>query len=382
MWPYDELVEPGRITAHASGQWRWKIDSARSVYFGSWRDPQNTPKVVLDAYYQDRDAVLRGDERPSRHPKTVKYVFDAYLALLEEKIALGRRSWHTHDTYRRAFSAFLDVVPADLDWQSLGPRWFALVRSRWTERMAPKTLTNRINDIRTVVNWAHQQLELPRPKFGPEFAPEPKHVIRAANNRRAPRIIEPGDIRRLLDRSLELGKADLHAQILLGINCAMTPIEVATLSPAQVDFSSGWLEAERPKTAVKRVAWLWPETVAALRPFAQSGDTLFWRSRVGEFGGVVGHGLPLVHESTNQISKRFRPLCASLEIRGSFSWLRISFKTFCRRFQIRPEESIPAKAIMGHIRDDEVHEGYADEEAYMAIRALSEQIRGYVLTAD
>jgi len=57
----------------------------------------------------------------------------------------------------------------------------------------------------------------------------------------------------------------LHAMVLLGINCGYGNTDCATLPMQALDLRKGWVDFPRPKTGVPRRCPLWPETVAALQ---------------------------------------------------------------------------------------------------------------------
>ena len=53
--------------------------------------------------------------------------------------------------------------------------------------------------------------------------------------------------------------------ILLGINAGLGNADVGRLHERHLNLKTGWLDFPRPKTAVNRRAWLWPETIASIK---------------------------------------------------------------------------------------------------------------------
>src|SRR5579863_1335772 len=64
---------------------------------------------------------------------------------------------------------------------------------------------------------------------------------------------------------IEEAKRPLKAMLLLGINAGLGNADVGRLQERHLNLKTGWLDYPRPKTAVERRAWLWPETVAAIK---------------------------------------------------------------------------------------------------------------------
>src|SRR6185437_4883774 len=53
--------------------------------------------------------------------------------------------------------------------------------------------------------------------------------------------------------------------ILLAVNCGFGNNDCGTLPMSSVDLETGWVDFPRPKTAIHRRCWLWPETIAAIK---------------------------------------------------------------------------------------------------------------------
>lgn len=85
-------------------------------------------------------------------------------------------------------------------------------------------------------------------------------------NGNAAKDISREDFRKLLD------KADLKWQaiLLLSLNCAMYPVDVANVHKSAIDLDKGTLRDERTKTGVPRIAVLWKRTIKAIRDYQAS----------------------------------------------------------------------------------------------------------------
>jgi integrase len=98
-------------------------------------------------------------------------------------------------------------------------------------------------------------------RYGSEFKPPSRSVLRRHNAQSSGKMLEAADVRTIL----EAADPQMRAMILLGVNCAMGNTDCSALMLANVNLESSWLDYPRPKTGVARRCPLWPETVAALR---------------------------------------------------------------------------------------------------------------------
>lgn len=146
--------------------------------------------------------------------------------------------------------------------------------------------------------WSVQAGVLERvPRYGQAFAkPSAADVRRSRANREresGKKLFTAEQIQDLL----KAATAEMKAAILLGINGGFGNTDCSALPTAAVDLKRAVIDFERPKTAVRRVVPLWPETVSALREMldqnrpklaTEAAQPLVFRSELG---------LPLVRQS-------------------------------------------------------------------------------------
>jgi hypothetical protein len=143
--------------------------------------------------------------------------------------------------------------------QSLTPERFAEFRSVLAKRRGTLALGREITQTRAIFRWSYDDGLIDQPvRFGRAFVRPSKKTRMAEQNGREQRWLEAEEIRAALD----LADPQLHAMILLGVNCGMGNLDVSELRLRHV--KDGWLDYPRPKTHELRRCPLWPETIEAL----------------------------------------------------------------------------------------------------------------------
>ena len=141
-----------------------------------------------------------------------------------------------------------------------------------------------------------------------------------------------------VDRLLEAATKKWKAVILLSLNGALYPDEVAVIRKKEVDLSNRTYVGRRPKTGVLRTAVLWPRTVTAIRDYLaeepHDGDTLF----VSAIGQAY---------SANHVGRNFRRLrrAAKLGDDVNFACIRDSAYTRAVEGGVGVDQ---AKLVAGH----------------------------------
>ena len=139
---------------------------------------------------------------------------------------------------------------------------FAELRAALAKRRGAVTLGSQITNVRTIFRWVYESGLVDKPvRFGPDFRPPSKATLRREKQARGIKLFEAEDLRRII----EAARQPLKAMLLLGINAGLGNADVSRLREHHLDLETGWLDYPRPKTAVARRAWLWPETVAAIK---------------------------------------------------------------------------------------------------------------------
>ena len=117
--------------------------------------------------------------------------------------------------------------------------------------------------------------------------------------------------------------------VLLGINCGLGNSDIGQLRRSHLDLENGWLTFPRPKTALPRRCWLWPETVLALKawfkirpePKDPANDRIVYITKYGSAWHKDG--------GDNPLSTEMKKLLKSLGLNGerNFYTLRHTYRT-------------------------------------------------------
>jgi integrase len=88
----------------------------------------------------------------------------------------------------------------------------------------------------------------------------------------------------------------MKAALLLGINGGFGNTDCAALPVAAIDLDAAVIDFERPKTAVRRIVPLWPETVAALKAVLEMERSAPATKAAAQLVLRSESGLPLVRQ--------------------------------------------------------------------------------------
>ena len=246
---------------HARGYWAKKV-KGQLRYFGRIADDPSGQAALAEWIEQKDDLLvgrlpLGGGDGP-----TIRDLCNRFLTVKQSKMHGGELSamsfYDYHATCRRIVDAFGPRrLVADLN-----ARDFEQLRRQLAKGWSPVTLANEIRRIRVVFHYAEQNQLVSTPiRYGSEFKPPAKRVLRIERRGKAPRMFEAVELRAILDKAT----IPMKAMILLGVNCGMGNADIAALPIKAVDLASGWLDYPRGKTGIPRRCPLWPATVAAIR---------------------------------------------------------------------------------------------------------------------
>lgn len=243
---------------HATGRWAKKI-RGKFHYFGKWEDPDG----ALQKYVEQRDDLQAGrTPRTQNGGLTVREACNQFLDSKRHLVDTCELSPRTWDDYHRVCLTVRDVLGRNRVVSDLRPPDFEKLRANVAKKSGPVTLGNVIQRVRVLFKYCYDAGLIEHPvKFGPTFKKPSRRTIRHARHARGPLMFEADELRRILDAS----NGQLHAMILLGINCGFGQTDCSTLPTSAVNLESGWITFPRPKTAIQRRIPAWPETIAALQ---------------------------------------------------------------------------------------------------------------------
>jgi len=359
------------LYAHASGQWAKKI-KGKLHYFGSWSNPD----AALAKYVHERDDLYAGRKpRPrTEDGLAIKLACNSFLTSKQRLVEQGERSPRHFDDLERACVTLADAFGRQRMVEDLRPDDFSELRERLSEKWGTHGLKREITNIRSVLNWCYKNDLIDRPvKFGMEFSPPDRKLMRRERKQRGKRNFTARQINDVLDAAGPV----LKAMILLGINCGLGNTDIAFLTLGDLDLDAGFLDSVRRKTGVDRRAKLWPETIAAI----EHAKSLRPDPKDAEHAGIVfitSHGKPwgCAEKSDSPITKEFRKLLDATEIyrRGlSFYSLRHSFRTVADETKDQPAIDL----AMGHDRGD-MPSNYRQEISDQRLEDVAKYVRQWL----
>mgnify|MGYP003663020968 CR=1 FL=1 len=246
------------LTPNGCGQWSKKI-KGKVHYFGTWDDPD----AALRRYLAEKDAIHAGIEPAKPNGQgTVGWLVNTFLDAKEQQRKDGDLSQRTFNDLHKVCGAIVDFFGKTRAIDSLGPNDFQAMRAKFPDSWAPATVNGRIRDVSSVMKFAYDIGAIDRRiNTGINFKRVSNKRQRLHKAKQHAKEFTAAEIHALLEHSPK----QLKAMILLGINCGYGPADCGRLRIEQIDFKKRWLAGLREKTAVARAAWLWPETIEAIR---------------------------------------------------------------------------------------------------------------------
>jgi integrase len=343
------------LTPHR-GTKRWcKKIRGRLHYFGPLDDPQ----AALLKWQEQRDDLLAGRlPRPKDEAGlTLEKLINKFLNAKRAAVESGDLSAATWMDYHRSSRIVAKVFSKHRLVLDLRGDDFAKLRAHLAKSLGPVKMASTITEIRVLFNWAFKAELIDRPvSYGMGFARPTKKALREERNKKGERILEPAELRRLID---EAGQP-MKAMILLALNCGFGNNDVGLLPLAAIDLDKSWVTFPRPKTAIKRRCPLWPETVSALREWlavrpAPKDDAHAEFIFVTKYGGIWAKQ-PTMPKDNKSVAKRTTDNPVAKEMRKLLDKLGlyregISFYSLRHVFESIGGESRDQPAvdlIMGH----------------------------------
>lgn len=336
-------------------------------------------QTALDEYLRVKDDLLAGRKpRQSTDGVTVRYACNHFLTDRSYQLESGELTQRSFDDYKKAAERLVTEFGANRLLEDLGPDDFSALRAKLAKGWAPTTLANEIQRIRVILNHAWKAAIIDKPiRTGPSFKRPPKRIMRQHRQAKGRKLFAADEIRGMVDAA----SPELRAMILLGINCGLGNRDCAKLEFQHLDLTTGWLDYPRPKTAVKRRAKLWPETVDAIQAviahrkppkdeaFAQF---VFITKYRGPWYSDKGVDCP--------ISKETRKVLDGLGFKRkgvSFYALRHTFKTIADETRDFPA----VEQVMGHEAPG-IEAVYREHIGDDRLEAVADHVRSWLFTSE
>ena len=367
--PYPEFP----LFPHAAGVWAKKI-RGKFVYFGPWSDPD----AALAKYLAEKDALHAGETpRPDAASVTVKDVVNAFLAHKQDKVNAGELSPRTWAKYKEVTDLIVKHLGKSRPALALRPDDFAKIKNVMAKRWGPLRIGDFVQHIRSVFKHAFDAELIDRPiRFGPGFERPSRTVLRRHRAKQGEKMYSADEVRRLLDAA----GLPMRAMILLGLNAGYGNHDCATLPMTGIDWETGVIDFPRPKTGVRRRAFLWPETIAALRE-AQAKRP---ESKDPADAGLVflsQRGTPLVsvreNDRTDAVAVQFGALLKRLGINGRKGLGFYTLRHVLETVGGEAKDQVALDAIMGHV-DDSMAGHYRERIGDDRLQAVSDHVRTWL----
>lgn len=342
--------------------------SAKRDKFPLWHHPRGgwSKKIRGRVHYfgRDKDAALaeyvrvRADLEAGRVPRekdydsvTVRELVNRFLAFKQGRVDAGELSKLMWWQYYRVCEMALASFGRERAVSDLTPDDFGRFRDEYAARVGPYSVARLVQATRTLMKFAHDERIIKVPvHYGRRFDKPSATTFRKARADAGAKLIPAPTLRRLIDAA----GPQLKAMILLGLNAGMTQSDFARLPRSAV--VGHWLDFPRPKNGVARRAYLWPETVAALKevrkvrpdPADKADAGLVFLTKQGhpwarfvDGGGKDGKGIAL-----DAAGPEFSKLAARLKIKlpGRLRVLRKVYRTIADETNDRPAVDL----TMGH----------------------------------
>lgn len=334
---------------HPSGQW-CKKHRGQFFYFGLDKEEAH------NRYLKEWPDIKEGRTPRKTDSIDVGTLANLFLAAKRSLVDSGELSGVMWSEYHRACEIVVDTFGKLRPVEDLRSDDFGKLRGVLAKRFSAASLGKYITLTRTLFKWGFDSEHLTTPvRYGNAFEKPPRRVLRLEKAQRALRMLDPADIRRMIDAA----DVQIKAMILLGCNAAFGAKDCADLQRQSLELRRGWVDFPRPKTGIARRCPLWPETIAALdavdteRPKPTSPDDagcVFITGRGNRWvrfrdrGDKPGVNLDAVSNEFRKLAKRLR-----IELVGGFYTLRHVFQTIADGTKDRTAVGI----IMGHHDDSQ-----------------------------
>ncbi|WP_161604412.1 tyrosine-type recombinase/integrase [Roseiconus nitratireducens] len=309
---------------------------------------------------------------------SVRAVCNAYMDAQQKKVVQGKLDPRTLEDYHAMVKRFSSYVGRDRPFESLTPKDFENLRA--TYKGASSTIDREIGMVRAVLNWAAQS-GFGRVNVGPDYGMQPRRLKRLERKAKGKKMFTARELHLVLRHACP----QLRAMTLLAINCGFGNRDCHLLEISDIDFRRKWISGARRKTGMDRDAWLWPETVEALKAAIDSrykpkDDQLADRVFITKYKG------PWLKDGsrTNAISQAFTKLTRKAGVYRtglSFYAVRHTHRTIANKAR----DLGAARRIMGHV-DDSIDAIYVEDHGELPadgrkrVRAVCKFIRRWFLT--
>ncbi len=345
---------------HTSGQGYWaKKIRGRLHYFGPIEDWQ----AALTLYQQQREALYlglnpddfghgSGDGRNGNSSiLTVEDACNLFLESKERKVESGDMGRRMYEDYKAISVKIIKNFGAGRSVASLNSDDFDRLRAALSKTLTPVPLKNQINRTKAIFKYLYEADYIDKPvRWGIDFAAPSLRVIRVHKSQQPAKLYSAAEIKQLLTAARE----PFRTMTLLGINCAFGNTDIAKLTWDKIDFEHSTINMPRSKTGIDRSAFLWPESVAALRALHAKSEKQkrFAGSRKNKnvlvFVTTFGNSWMTDSSGNTSLTAQYRLIiddCKLHKRNRGFNSLRHTFETIAGNSR----DQVAVDWVMGHV---------------------------------
>jgi len=342
-----------------NGQWR-KVVNRRPYYFGSWREDPRGDAALKD-WLTRKDAIYAGLDTGQGGADTspgleVAELITRYLTERSKDVTAKKLSPTTFANYSHALNSFAATLPPKAKAaKALRPKFGEFLRHMERRGLGPHAIKRTITMIKTAFGYAASEgwidpIPFPNSFSAPSTDSESVAMWHAKREEtdKTSRVLNRAEVRRLLRGTRKLPK--WRAMVLLMLNTAMNPAELARLKWSDIDFKSGRLSRRRWKTGILLECYLWNMTRAALRYTVNTSDLVFTRPNGKPLvGNAAVYGEQVTDVVTrvrywNRISRVFIDICERLKLDGVTPY---TLRRTARTLAAHCHDDNAAKRMMG-----------------------------------
>jgi integrase len=347
----------------SSGQDRYtKMIRGKRHYFGSRGCTER--EAVLD-YLSRKDKLEACTFAPLAGSEDLETAVNFVLNEKREAFESGEISFKHNRDLLSMGAYILATLPRTLPVKALSPEHYAKLRSGLGD-VSVVTKKNRLAKMQTIFRRIVKLKFMPSVDDADALLKPSAKAMRLAKE--IPLLITPEQARTLVASACP----QVSAMILLGLNCAYINCDVArlTVRGAEEAIKGGWLVDKREKTGIDRIAYLWPETKAALQVVL---DT---HKGTSKFLFVTKYGGSWNCDNDSALSKAFKKLTTKVGVSLTFARLRHHFQTLAEEQTMDP---VAVKSVMGHA-DHSISAVYRDRVLRERVARACEVVRKWYLT--
>lgn len=364
--PYSDFP----LYAHNNGQWAKKI-KGKTHFFGVWTDWQQ----ALQNYLDQKDVLrlpahqrAKTESNLTQNGVTVADLCNSFLNFKNRMVESNELSYRTWQDYYRVSKLIVEYFGKGRSIETISTDDFSLFRSELAKSRGAVALGNVVRLTRIVFRHAHESRMVQHPiYFGPGFKEPSKATKRRERQSKPKRMFTAEQIRMILKAS----SGPMNAMVLLGINAGLGNTDCSSL-PAKLPLDGSFLEFPRPKTAIERIGWLWPETLASLEKVGPQHHETYFRTKYGNALVRSREG----GANIDNVSSMLRKVLAKIGIERkglNFYALRHTFETIAGGSR----DQVAVDCVMGHI-DSSMAGEYREEIGRDRIQAVCEHVRDWL----